>query len=184
MDLDRVCEEILVLYRAVDSAAGSFSKLTGLNCPAGCGQCCESPEIQATALEMLPMARSIIDSNRNDSLGDLEAGVCIFFQKGTRPGQGRCGAYEFRPLVCRLFGYAARRNKTGQSEFAPCRVHRQDPGKALDHARAMPEMAPDFGSEFTKLASLDPAQGWELLPINTALKRALERVYLHRMRRD
>ncbi len=184
MDLDRVCEEILTQYRAVDSAAASFAEISGLACPPGCGQCCQTPEIQATALEMLPMARSIIDSKRQDSLGDLDPGTCVFFEQGSRPGLGRCRAYDLRPLVCRLFGYAARRDKAGLPEFAACHVHSAESSEALARARKMAREAPVFGDEFTKLASLDPGQGWDLLPINTALKRALERVHLQRMRND
>jgi Fe-S-cluster containining protein len=184
MDLDAICADILKHYHAVDSATSAFGKRAGLSCPPGCGQCCETPDIQATELEMLPMARSITQTGKTETLGDLSRGTCVFFEPGPGPGAGRCNAYELRPLVCRLFGFAARRSKSGRAELASCRVHQTQSPEGLKRALLLAGEAPQFQDEFTRLAGLEPGIGWELLPINVALKRALERVYLHKMRSD
>lgn len=88
MDLDAICADILKHYHAVDSATSAFGKRAGLSCPPGCGQCCETPDIQATELEMLPMARSITQTGKTETLGDLSRGTCVFFEPGPGPGAG------------------------------------------------------------------------------------------------
>jgi len=95
-------------------------------------------------------------------------------------GIGRCRYYSFRPLVCRLFGYAARRNKAGHPELRLCKTMREKSLEnpiswSLPDARLMDP--PVYQDCFHQVASIDPAKGFRLLPINVALKAALDHVY-------
>jgi len=110
-----------------------------------------------------------------------ETGPCVFYQADPLvPGNGRCSVYPFRPAICRLFAFSTVKNKRGQSELAACVRHKEMMPEIVDRAkRAIADglAAPNFSEVAIQLAMLDPS-GSQQLPINQALKLALERVGL------
>ena len=50
---------VLELYSEMDSRTSEFQSRTGLQCPPGCGQCCESAVPEATVIELLPAAEEL-----------------------------------------------------------------------------------------------------------------------------
>ncbi|MBW4680721.1 MAG: YkgJ family cysteine cluster protein [Microcoleus vaginatus WJT46-NPBG5] len=182
-----VIERLLALYQQIDEETTAFQAVTGLQCPADCGRCCENPEIEATPLEMLPLAIELLRQGKAqqwlERLAALnERSVCVFYQSDPLiPGNGRCGVYAGRPAVCRLFGYATVKNKQGTPELAACRHHKQTVPAAVEIAKAaiiagVP--APNFSDYGNEIANLDPNLGQMQMPLNQALKIALERVGL------
>ena len=122
--------------------------------------------------------------------------VCIViswgvFQMGDErsPGDGmvRCFLYEVRPLVCRLFGFASRRNKFGNLELCLCKVIKERPpriftsetGETTSHFDA-----PVYQDSFMRLASLHPGLGYRRLPVNVAVKEALAYFYFRRPKKS
>jgi len=41
-----------------------FQKSSGLKCLEGCGRCCANPDIEASVLEMIPLALKIHDDGK------------------------------------------------------------------------------------------------------------------------
>jgi Fe-S-cluster containining protein len=189
--------QVMAVYAQIDQATTAFQIATGIHCPSGCGQCCESPNVEATPLEMLPLALELfrtgdVDLWLEQVAATNEAGPCVFYKPDPLiPGNGRCQKYPWRPSVCRLFGFAAVSRKNGIPELAACIRHKQLMPELVDAARAMlleqsrstdsqsqPSLTPVPGfAEYSQLVTnLDPTWGTERMPINRALKIALERV--------
>ncbi|MEZ5978067.1 MAG: YkgJ family cysteine cluster protein, partial [Planctomycetota bacterium] len=124
--IDR-CREI---FERADRAASELSTRVGLGCPPGCGACCNSPDVETTVAEMRPLARRIVEEGRTEEVvaridRATEAGErrCVSYVADPfDPRIGRCGVYADRPLVCRLFGFAASRDKHGRDVFRSCGV--------------------------------------------------------------
>ena len=188
-DVEGLSEEVLAVYSEADAQTAQVSDATGLHCPPGCGQCCYSPNIMASVLEMLPLALDIYRTGDEDRVMDAlvaqgENLTCVMFQPGPiDPDTGRCLRYAVRPLVCRLFGFAARHNKHGHLEFAGCRVMKEyNPQAYLQVETGLQErfLFPVFQDFFMQVASQDPHLGYRMMPINQALREALEYVYWKR----
>ncbi|MGP1385637.1 MAG: YkgJ family cysteine cluster protein [Thainema sp.] len=182
-----VSASLTQLYQDVNAQIASFQAATGLQCPPGCGQCCENPEVESSPLEMVPMALELI--RRGDAAAWLEqadiAGVpsrCVFYQPDEHvAGNGRCQMYMWRPSICRLFGFAAVTDKLGTPKLAACFKHKQvypDQVAMAQVAIANGLPVPQFADWQTQIANVDPHWGYQRMPINQALKIAIERVSL------
>ena len=175
----------LPLYQAVDREIDAFQQATGLGCPTGCGHCCETQTPYVTVADMAAIADAAVARGDGEALYDravaaLAAGApCAIFQPGRLPGG--CTAYELRPMLCRLFGFAAVRDKHGQARLALCRIHARDLPEASARAVAFVDgggAVPAFADWQGETDALDPDGSREQLPINEALARALEKALL------
>lgn len=185
-DVGCLSAEIMEIYREAGAQTARLSEATGLHCPPGCGRCCHSPKIMASVLEVLPLALDIYRTgDENRVLDAIEAlkddPTCVIFTSDSGdPDKGRCTRYEVRPLVCRLFGFAARHNKYGALEFSGCRVIKADDPHAYQRAEiglhgGIP--IPVYQEFFMQIAAKDPYFGYRVMPINKALREALEYLY-------
>ena len=112
------------------------------------------------------------------------------------PGHGRCAFYEFRFLVCRLFGFAARKGKSGRLEFSTCKIIRQNFPEAISAVDRSLEggpvlsnvegfdlrplegpAIPVYQEMFMRIATLEPGTGFLRYPVNQAIRKAIERFY-------
>lgn len=179
-------QQVLDFYQQLESQTDSVPDQIGLHCPPSCGRCCEYPEIETTELEMLPVAWELWQ--RGDALtiwetlkNDPEQKICVFYERDPlTTGKGRCGMYAWRPVVCRLFGYATIKNKQGVPEFATCAYHHQtQPEKVAEIKQQVAEgfPMPNFSKITLQLAMIDPSKT-QRLPINEALRLAIERIGL------
>lgn len=188
MNLD-VANQVMDSYAQIDREIEEFQSKTHLQCPPGCGWCCENPEVETTPLEMLPLVLELFRRGEADAwLERAEArefrGQCVFYKPDPMiPGNGRCQVYPWRPSLCRLFGFATVTNKHGQAQLAACVKHKaHQPAQvvaaqeAIAHGQAQ---APNFADVAQHLARLDPALAQPRLPINEALKVAIERVGIY-----
>ncbi len=177
-----IFSEMTALYAHIDQVVAEFQLRSGLRCPPGCGKCCTTSDVQVTVLEMLPMAHEMFcDGTADQWLERLSvpsvSGRCVLYKvHGTENLAGHCGYYKWRPVVCRLFGFAAVRDRTGSKTLAVCRHIRQNNPKVALVAMAMAEEAPCFVKYGTEVFGLDPVLGFRLMPINTALHQAIERL--------
>jgi Fe-S-cluster containining protein len=176
------------IYRRLDRRIAAFRRRSGLACPAGCGECCRSTEVEATILEMLPLALELHRRGRTEEVLDrLRGGQaperCVLFSERPQgPFGGHCTEYSLRPLLCRLFGFAAMENREGEPELVACRLIREaDPSLTAEATESVARSrlaAPLMRAYTLAMYRLDPVLGSSALPINTALKQALERVAL------
>jgi uncharacterized protein len=188
-DLSR---EVLNLYEELDRRILRFQKATGLKCPQGCGACCVFQEVEATVLEVLPLAIESFSAEQENILYariEEEEGkgdrICILYQPDLRtPGNGKCTCYNVRPLLCRLFGFAARRNKQGNLELCTCKLLRATSSpelqKAGEKARSKFSL-PVYQEISMRIATLNPGMGFRRLPLNLAIKSAIEEIYWKRI---
>lgn len=187
MSIGRKVKAVERIFESVDKEIAGFKSASGLNCLTGCGACCLKPDIEASILEFLPLALHLYKTGQLENvLTQLEnepgRKICVLLSPVIRGGEaGYCSQYEHRGLICRLFGFAATRNKNGELSIATCRKVKE----------AMPEIyqkanedirrglrIPVFANYYMKLASIDPAVGQKMLPINEAIRKALETVAL------
>lgn len=186
--LERLSRAALSVLHEIDVINRDLQTRTGLSCPSGCGACCENPHIETTVLEMLPAAFDLVRRGEAETFLEKEsivtgAGRCVFYEPDAgQPGRGRCGRYDVRPGICRLFGFATARTRRGR-ELAACRVHKATSAEAVARvALEIVEGRPvaDFPAAAVKLAEIDPTLGTTTRPINEALREALLRVLMER----
>lgn len=182
-----VIKQVIELYDRIDEQTAALQTETGLHCPPGCGKCCENPEVETTVLEMMPLALELWRIGEAEKwlepLGELpEFSPCVFYQPDPFvEGNGRCSVYQWRPTLCRLFAFATVKNKQGQPELAACAKQKQTIPERVQQAKeaiAAGLSAANFGEIATVVANLDPNLGSDRLPINQALKFAIQRVGL------
>jgi uncharacterized protein len=181
-----IVSQVMDLYARIDKAVAEFQLKSGLRCPAGCGLCCPAADVRVTVLEMLPMAREILSNQDAGAWMDRlaaepEAGRCAIFSEMRISAAGHCCFYDWRPALCRLFGFAAVRSRTGAKALSVCKHIRQNDPQGTIAAMALAEEAPCFVHYGAQVYALDPALGTELMPVNTALRYAIERLGLNYM---
>jgi Fe-S-cluster containining protein len=188
VQLQRRAQAVFRLYHRLDLHTRSFRRSSGLECLRGCGQCCLSPNVEATVLEMLLAAFRLRHEGRlEQSLALLETQpapeVCLLYRpQPQRPARGHCGLYEHRPLLCRLFGFAAALDREGKRELATCSLIRtaqpEAAARAAEAVRGATVIVPVMPNYHMELYGIDPSLGARPLPINLALARALQMVGL------
>lgn len=178
--------KVRALHQELDHAISDFQDASGLHCLFGCGKCCLKPDIEATPLEFLPLAVSLYREGIAEEWIDsvlTEGPVCKVFNE-EQGGAGKCSRYADRGMICRLFGYSARKNKYGRKEILTCSIIKEEQAgsynKASDAVNADLDipLATDY---YTRLSGIEPDLGSTLLPVNQAIHRALEVVltYYH-----
>ncbi len=168
------------LYSRLDNSINKLKISSGLNCPAGCGMCCLKNDIQASSTEFLPLAVDLLKQGTAETWYDKAiadtSGVCVLF---TGVPQQSCTQYENRGLICRLFGYAALRNKYGVPGISACKVLKGTP--AFDSASkyfTSHKKGPLIDEYYLKLAAIGGRFPLEYFPINKAIGKALENILM------
>lgn len=175
---------ISAIYSQIDKETETFRAKTSLQCPPGCGICCTSVKVEATVLEMLPLARELFQ--QGEAFRWLEhipeaddERKCVFYQPDPLISvKGRCLVYPWRPSLCRLFGFAAVKDKNGRSEAVICKYQK----KSMPRIAAAVKAAvlnglsiPRFTDFSMQISALDPSPENRLIPINQATRLALEK---------
>ncbi len=174
------------LYHSLDQEIVKFQSQASLKCIVGCGACCQKADIEATILEFIPLAyHYLLEDKAAEVLDTLkrEAGpTCSLLKLSILGGtSGLCSAYRYRGLICRLFGYAASRDKWGQLRLVTCGKIKE--GQAELYAETQEKIksgleVPVMGQYYSRLSSIDPELCRKFYPVNQAMIHALE-VVLH-----
>lgn len=191
MEHRTLTSEISRIYRAIDRKITRLQHAATIACPEGCGACCQTLHIEATVLESLPLAEAVFEYEAEDHVLQLleeklsrNDPTCALFIPGMEnPGSGRCSFYAFRPLLCRLFGFASRKNRHGDLEFSTCRRIRETFPESVQRAQigvSSGLRVPVFQDSFMRIAAMNPAIGFHQRPINLAIKEAIEYIYWRR----
>ena len=172
VNVERLSARVLLLFREADRAARKFGRRAGIACPAGCGDCCRDDRPEASPLSLLPLALHVVRLNGAEELLERTENPpdrpCIFYTPD--PLAGHCTVYPLRPLLCRLFGFAGRRDKHGNIEFRSCRRMAPPPAPC--------PRPPLFSTWHMRLEVIYPPLA-EILPLPQAMRRALLWVLLH-----
>jgi uncharacterized protein len=177
--------KVMDSYAQIDRLTDVFLSTTQLHCPVGCGWCCSSPDVEATPLEMLPLAVELFRRKEAELWlerlrEEKETSTCLFYHPDRLvSGNGRCEVYQWRPTICRLFGWSTVTNKSGQPELLACSRHKAMMPKLVERATdaiANGWEAPNLVALSQQVTNIDPDLGRQRMPINQALRVALERV--------
>jgi Fe-S-cluster containining protein len=179
--------EIEALYRELDAEINIFQDKSKLKCLSGCGKCCNYNEIDASPLEFLPWAFHLYLNQEAHQVLDLLAtrdqtttACYIYNPVGLLSlGQGSCSSYAQRGLICRLFGYGANTDKYGKLRLATCKLIKANQVLAFKNAEKLIAEGlniPIFTHYYMRLSQIDFHLGNQIVPVNTALKLAIEAV--------
>jgi len=106
---------------------------------------------------------------------DGDTGRCVFYVPDSVASfSGHCSYYSWRPTVCRLFGFAARKNKRGRQDAAFCKCQKEWASGLVAAAKGALSgelKAPDYTNFSIRFSAIDN----ELMPINRAIRMAVER---------
>ncbi len=181
--LTGIIADLTSLFQSLDEEVMSFALTQSVRCLPGCGACCQSPNIETTVAEMLPLAYELFQKgNAEDSAwnwSEEQGAACPQYESHPdRPAQGRCRTYAFRPAICRLFGYSGFRDKSGAIRFATCRNIQAQEGERIQSIEGRlnrgESTIPFLAEVHERVAEIGGNLAWEILAINEALRRALE----------
>lgn len=173
------------LFQKLEHEIEHFQSESKLHCILGCGKCCTTPDIDASPLEFLPWAFHLfLNGKAEETLDELNKKTnlsCHLYRPLTivDTSSGSCSNYVYRGLICRLFGYAASRDKHGKLRLATCKIikeNQQDSYLNTLEAISNGLYVPIFSDYYMNLSQIDYGLGTLILPINQALKRAIEEV--------
>lgn len=185
--LDEAEMRAFAVLSEVEAETQAYAARSGIKCREGCGECCLKPGVEAQVVELLPLARELTRKGEADVWYDKATadpdGRCVFYKpSGPDLTLGRCGQYELRPSLCRLFGFAAVSGKDGKPALASCKWHKSLQPGVVERAQqdiGRGDTVPLFLDASMKLRLIAPDSALsERLPINAALARALEKISL------
>lgn len=184
-DEQKAIRALCRLYKKVEGETRRFARTTGIRCPSNCGICCATAKVETTPLEMLPLAADLWSRNKGFFwLKKLDAKpgarVCVFFKPDPRNKKnGRCGVYSLRPLICRLFGFSATKDKQGKAVYGGCKIIKKKFSSKFLAAQKIIALDPKFlkmSDLSARIVGLGSSSDEEILPINLSTRRALEKI--------
>ena len=205
--LRELSSQVMDVYQSLSQEFSAYQSSQSLNCVEKCGACCNKPDIEVSPLEMLPYALHLYDIGQAEQVLDefqSDSGfVCKQYQRLSLDGsEGYCGIYEYRPGLCRMFGAAGYKTKSGEATLSVCKTIKQAvPDKyaaaliAIQPQRAdaskqplLEDVAansaiqsisvkpPMIAEGRQRIAQIDYELGDKLMPINGALRFMLEKI--------
>jgi Fe-S-cluster containining protein len=177
--------QLMILNDEIALTYSRYQNDRKLFCRSGCGQCCLHPGIEASVLEMLPLALHLYDTGLAESTldalqqHDQDQAGCFFYQASSEDRKsGQCGVYPYRPAVCRMFGAAGYRGREGEVLLSVCKVIRADAPEAViaTEQSLSSETPPMMRNHKAQITQLDYELSKENMPIKQATAVALEKV--------
>lgn len=173
------------LFDNLEIEINTFKSKIHLECLSGCGKCCTTPSIDASPLEFFPWAFYLfLNGKAEEILHELKINKqtnCLIYKPVILVGSdnGSCNSYQYRGLICRLFGYAASRDQFGKLRLITCKIIKQNQVESYNNtveAISKGLYVPIFSNYYMQLAQIDLRLGTTKVPINQALKIAIEEV--------
>jgi hypothetical protein len=185
MAIEKKVKQVEILFDRLEKEITAFKSETNLNCLVGCGKCCSKPDIDASPLEFLPWAFNLFLNGKAEEmleeLNNSAISTCHIYRPLAllEEYNGSCSNYRYRGLICRLFGYAASRDKYGELRLATCKIIKEDQLENYNNteeAISKGLYVPIFTDYYMQLSQIDYRLATTMLPINEALKIAIEEV--------
>lgn len=185
MSIEKRVLQVEELFQKLNVEISEFRGHTKLSCEAGCGKCCNHPEIDASPLEFLPWAFHLfLNGEAEKVLQKLnkETSIACYIYKPLsllNGDNGKCSNYPYRGLICRLFGFGANTDKYGQLRLATCKIIKDGQAENYDKSTELINKGlpvPIFTDYYMNLSQIDFQLGNVIVPINKALKLAIEEV--------
>lgn len=184
---NRIVSAVEKVFKELDEHITLTTSKTGMKCASLCNLCCSTTNIEASPVEFIPLAAWLYENGAvDDFLKRLEksekTGHCpLFLPDAWKEGKGGCLNYEKRGLVCRLFGFGYRLDRESIAELVTCKVLKDSIPVAVTRAQRLgiesPDSIPIFSNYSMQLYSADPDLAIQHLPINKAIRLAIEKLY-------
>lgn len=184
MNIRELAQEVTKVFEEMSQTFSAYQNSTGLACLPGCGRCCQNPDVEATVLEMIPLAVKIYDEGKLDEwmdrLENNHQDICLLFQDQGN-GKGFCGSYAQRPSVCRMFAVAATHDKHQKLTLSICKFIREENQALASEVSnsVLDKNTPSLVSWSTRITNLGSQELNVRKPLNLALKSALEKISLY-----
>lgn len=185
MSIENKVRLVEQLFDSLEIEITKFKEQSHLQCISGCGKCCTTPYIDASPLEFLPWAFHLfLNHKAEETLEELNNKtnlLCHIYKplNNINNDNGSCSNYKYRGLICRLFGYAASKDQFGKLRLATCKIIKEsqiENYKTTSIAISNGLYVPVFSDYYMKLAQIDFKMAHTMLPINSALIKAIEEV--------
>ncbi|MEQ9466398.1 MAG: YkgJ family cysteine cluster protein [Ekhidna sp.] len=172
------------LFRLVEKDVATFQQATEMKCKTGCGMCCLKPDISASPLEFLPFAYHLFKTNQAhewlEKFRKDDRKIChnLNAMLGNQDG-GFCSSYQYRGLICRLFGFSAMLGKNKVPQLVTCKTIKEEYPASVARANAMIDQrryVPILSNYYHQLRMIDPDLGRDMMPINRAIAEAIKTV--------
>jgi Fe-S-cluster containining protein len=171
------------LYAELDGRLRAFAARAPFRCPPGCGRC--SAKFEPDVLPVEAEYAALHARANGVALGEpapAPAGRCPLYREDD---PRHCPIYPARPLVCRLFGFAALPDKTGALLYTPCELMESPAGLERRSYRAdelepppgsLPPSMPDYAARLSLVA---PGEESARRPLGRALREATAKIELY-----
>jgi len=168
------------IFKKLNKETTKFSSKSNLKCLQNCNLCCMKKGLEANVLEFLPLAYYLVKNNIHESalnLLDTEPEYCI--NLGENRDGGACKLYEYRGLICRLFGFSGIRDKNGKLVIYTCSLIK---GTQPDEFRLASENInsgmhiPVSANFYSQFYYIDSQMASDYNPINVSIRKAIEKV--------
>ncbi len=178
-------DELVTFYQEYDREISELRSKNGFYCLPGCGACCYVPssKIEVVVFEMIPLAIKFVMQGKGEELiqqlenEDVAQIPCVMYCKNSDDGRlGYCSEYSLRPLICRLFGGGSRIKRNDTRELYLCKLLKEEYRINQDLLDKLSYEFPVSSDVSTYVRGLNLSMDQEFLPINVALKKALEYV--------
>jgi len=189
MTIDEIIFEVNEVYREIEEQMALITSKSKIKCPDFCNLCCNKNDIEASPIEFFPLAAAIYESGDIDDIlirldESDKTGYCVLFSPDAwKEGNWACQYYNNRGLICRLFGFGYRLNREGFPELVTCKYLKENFSSAMERelksGLESNDSIPIFRNYSMKLFSIDPDLALQQLPINKAIRVALEKMYFH-----
>ena len=188
-----IIEEVEKVFEELDAHLKHTAEESGLKCPDFCGMCCRKTDIEASPIEFMPLADWLYKSGQVDNflaaMDDTKHPWCACFNpEASVHHEWGCQYYEHRGLICRLFGFGFRLNRDNLPVLVTCKIMKQTQpsavSKAAEMASSHPEDMPVFSHYFMRLLAIDPDLAVPQMPINQAIRVAIEKLYFYYLDRE
>ncbi len=185
MSIKRKVKAVERVFKSLDEEIDKLKKETGLHCLAGCGKCCTKADIDSSPIEYLPLAFEWFQKGQAEEKLELlrneDNPICINYSPLSLSAQesGSCGVYSHRGLICRLFGFAASRDKNGDLRFVTCKLIKENQPTEFQSVNELiqrKEYVPVFSDYYKRLFQIDFKLANQIHPINKAIRIAIEEV--------
>jgi len=175
------------VFKELDEHVALTASKTGMKCTHLCNACCLKTNIEASPIEFIPLAAWLYETGKIDEFLILldksdKTGYCpLFLPEAWKTGNWACLQYDKRGLICRLFGYGYRMTREALPELVTCKVLKNSLPESVEKAHQLglqnPGDIPLFSNYSMQLYSIDPDLAIQHLPINKAIRLAIEKLY-------
>ena len=119
-------QKITEIYQELSLKQQTFCDTFDIHCKKGCGTCCEHFIPDVSTAEARYLALGLILEGKEEEARekiaswDRASGYCPLYDFHN---EYHCTVYQYRPLICRLFGATASKNKEGRPCFRKCKYN-------------------------------------------------------------